>query len=389
MKSSILIVDDTPQNIQILATILSEQQYEIEYALSGKEGLNLLYAEKIDLILLDIMMPEMDGFEVCKTIRQQPKFDDVPIIFLTAKTDKESVYEGFELGAQDFVSKPFDYRELLARIKTQIELRESRQKLKDLNFWLEEEVEKRTVEIVEANNKLEAANAELIGLDNLKSDFLSIISHEIRTPLNGINGAMQLLKHHVDSIKLSKYIELLDTSISRLEKFSLIALRITSLKTGKYVISKDSINLSELIEIAAVNLSDIAAEKNVKLDLSELTDSVNLLGEYDLMSFCIESLMENAVRYTNPGTTVSLRSKVTPDTIEISILDQGNGYSENELNNIFKFFNTVNSLDNSPGLGLPFSRLIIEAHGGSVEVFNNQDIGSTIKAVFVLNPFFE
>ncbi len=385
MKSLILIIDDTPQNIQVLASILSDQEYEIEYALSGKEGLNLLNAESIDLVLLDIMMPEMDGYEVCKIIRELPQFNEIPIIFLTAKTDKESVYEGFDLGAQDFVTKPFDHRELLARIKTQIELRNSRLLLRNFNSQLEEEVAKRTLELKDSNEKLEIANSELLGLDTLKSNFLAMISHEIRTPLNGINGAIQLLKHHVESIKLSKYIELLDTSISRLEEFSLLALRITSLKSGKYQINHDNINLNELIELCAVNISDIVSAREVDLNLSGLNQSINIIGDYDLLSFCFKRLLENSVRVTSPKSTVSVFIDKTDTTVEISISDQGMGYSEDELNSIFTLFNAVNNSDNSPGLGLPFSKLIIEAHKGNIKLKNNDGSGTTITVVLPIN----
>lgn len=377
MKKSVLIVDDTPQNIQILASILTEKGFDIEFALNGNEGLQLLSTVTVDIILLDVMMPELDGFDTCKTIRQQSKYDEIPIIFLTARADKDSIYAGFEMGAQDYITKPFDSRELLARIKTQLELKEARQKLKTVNSWLENEVFLRTNELVETNKKLEEANKELLGLDALKSDFLAIISHEIRTPLNGINGALQLLKHHVDSIKLFKFIELLDTSITRLERFSLIALRITALKTGKYVLNKDVVNLSELIELATIKMADLLTEKSVKLKFSTLPETLVVKGDYELISFCLESLLENAISFTKSGTTVNVESKVDQEGIEMSFINQGEHYSVDEMKDIFTFFNSVNSLDDSPGLGLPFSKLIVNAHGGSLNVFNNEGAGTT------------
>src|SRR6056297_912463 len=137
-KFKILIVDDNPKNLQVLGNLLEKQQYNVEYALSGKEALAWVNSEQFDLILLDIMMPGMDGYEVCETIRKDEQYQDIPIIFLTAKTDKESIVKGFELNAQDYVSKPFDTAELLARINTHLELKDSRDKLKDVNQWLEQ-----------------------------------------------------------------------------------------------------------------------------------------------------------------------------------------------------------------------------------------------------------
>lgn len=384
MKKTALIVDDTPQNIQILASILTEKGFDIEFALNGKEALNLLSTINVDIILLDVMMPELDGFETCRTIRQQSRFDEIPIIFLTARADKDSVYNGFEMGAQDYITKPFDYRELLARVRTQLELKEARQKLKAVNGWLESEVLSRTNELVESNKRLEEANKELLGLDALKSDFLSIISHEIRTPLNGINGALQLLKHHVDSIKLFKFIELLDTSITRLERFSLIALRITALKSGKYTLSSDLVNLSELLELGAIKVAELLNQKSVKLKFSSLPDSLIVRGDYELISYCIESLLENSISFTNNGSNVVVEAVADSESIDISFENQGEHYTPDEMNEIFTFFNSVNSVDNSPGLGLPFSKLIMDAHGGTLDVRNNIGEGTTTKVKFFL-----
>ena len=120
--NTLLIVDDNMNNIQVLASMLTNNGYNVEFATNGKSALQWMEEETFDLILLDIMMPEMNGFEVCEKIRRIKKFKDLPVIFLTAKTDKESIVKGFNMGGNDYLTKPFDQRELLARVNTHLEL---------------------------------------------------------------------------------------------------------------------------------------------------------------------------------------------------------------------------------------------------------------------------
>lgn len=154
MAGRILMVDDNPKNLQVLGNVLKANGYTFEFSTSGKGALKWIESDSFDLILLDIMMPEMDGFEVASHIRKNAELDDLPIIFLTAKVDSESVVKGFEIGGQDYVSKPFESSELLARIKTQIDLKQSKNNLKNLNIELEQKVEERTNELNLLYNEL-------------------------------------------------------------------------------------------------------------------------------------------------------------------------------------------------------------------------------------------
>ena len=130
---SILIVDDVPKNIQVLGSILRPLGYKVEFAMSGWQAIDWIKKKIFDLVLLDIMMPEISGYEVCQEIRQIPAYNDTPVIFLTAKTDNDSVVKGFETGAQDYVTKPFETSELLARVKTHLQLKNSKTLLAETN----------------------------------------------------------------------------------------------------------------------------------------------------------------------------------------------------------------------------------------------------------------
>jgi len=132
----ILLVDDNPQNLQVLGKLLQEEKYKIEFALNGESALGWLKNKQFDLILLDLHMPGMNGFEVCKRIRSDKTIQEIPVIFLSAESERESILKGFEVGAQDYVTKPFDSRELLARVKTQLDLKSKTEKLEKVNEWL-------------------------------------------------------------------------------------------------------------------------------------------------------------------------------------------------------------------------------------------------------------
>ena len=192
-KHRILIVDDIPDNIKVLKAILSDDSYDIHYALSGKDAIMLCVAESFDLILLDIMMPEMDGYEVCEYLKSKEKTKDIPIIFLTAKVDSGDIIKGFEVGAQDYVTKPYNSQELVARVNTHLDLKHKNEALKFMNLRLEENVASRTLELQESNKDLEEANRRGATLEEAKNDFLSLMSTELREPLNGIVGFADML----------------------------------------------------------------------------------------------------------------------------------------------------------------------------------------------------
>lgn len=381
---TVLIVDDNPKNLQVLGSTLKDQEYLVEFATNGAQAIAWLKERVFDLVLLDIMMPEMDGFEACKIIRQESKFDDMPIIFLTAKTDNESILKGFDLGAQDYVSKPFDTKELLARTKTQLELKASKEKLKSVNQWLEEKVNERTEQLNEANIQLTKANEELFILDQAKAEFLNIISHEIRTPLNGIVGSIQLLKSKIEIPELTGLLNVLDISVTRLEKFSARALLITGLLTKRHKLIKEQVSIAQLIESSSKELEQEISDKNITIIKEGITDSDFLTGEFKLLDICLSNILDNAVKYSDPGGQIHIRVHQGDSELTCLVSDQGKGFSQEVLDKPFGFFEPGEQhIDQNAGLGLAFSRLIMEAHDGKIEISNNKHEGATVKLTFL------
>ena len=245
-KARILIVDDIPENLQILNHVLSDEQYLVRAAISGTQALQILPKFNPDLILLDISMPDIDGYQVITQIKTNPATSEIPVIFLTAKALSEDIVKGFRCGASDYVTKPFKTEELLIRINTHLNLRFRTQELKQINLELEKIVDARTYELQLANNKLSK-------LDKAKNDFLLLVNHELRTPIHGISGFLQLLEEQSLPAEFTDYISMLSASTNRLLKLSESALLITSVQTGYQNINFQPININSLVRQSLVD----------------------------------------------------------------------------------------------------------------------------------------
>jgi two-component system, sensor histidine kinase and response regulator len=216
----ILLVDDNPRNLQVLGKLLQEKKYEIEFAVNGEATLEWLKIKQFDLILLDLNMPGMNGFEVCKRIRSDKEMCEVPIIFLSAESERDSILKGFEVGAQDFVIKPFDSRELLARVKTQLDLKSKTEKLEKVNEWLGKKIDNWLKVSVDRPMGVETSdlNAKLIEFDKNQSYVLKDICLELSTSIKEIE---KLIGKSYDSIfkgKVEEIVKRMEDSIGKLGK---------------------------------------------------------------------------------------------------------------------------------------------------------------------------
>jgi two-component system, sensor histidine kinase and response regulator len=217
----ILLVDDNPQNLQVLGKLLQEEKYEIEFAVNGEATFEWLKNKQFDLILLDLNMPGMNGFEVCKRIRSDNEMNEVPIIFLSAESERDSILKGFEVGAQDYVTKPFDSRELLARVKTQLDLKSKTEKLEKINEWLGKKIDTWLKVSIDRPRGIETSdlNAKLIEFDKNQSFVLKNICLELSTSIKEIE---KLIGKSYDSdakSQIKEIVKQLADSVAKLEKF--------------------------------------------------------------------------------------------------------------------------------------------------------------------------
>lgn len=370
----ILIVDDIPSNIQLLGNMLREEKFDVAFSTSGEDALRKIKTIEFDLILLDIMMPEMNGFEVCKAIKNDDHSKDIPIIFLTAKNDTESVVKGFEMGAVDYITKPFNYKELFTRIKTHLMLKGQKQLIESMNQLLEKRVSERT-------QKLKEANARLLKLDNAKVDFLTLINHELRTPLSGITGYVDLLANHIKSLKEEEYIKKLRESVKELTRLIEIALLIASLRSDKYKMNTTRISINELITQLLNKTKKQALDKSLNISPEFLQNDEIISVDHKLILICLSNILSNAIRYSPHKSIIKIKYSNEEDYISIAIIDEGPGFSDLTKEKLFDFFQTDDITHHAKGfgLGLAVSKLIMDAHLGKLEIENNLFEGATVR----------
>ncbi len=388
-KYKILIVDDNNENIKIVGSVLRKANYQIGIAFDGQQALDVLRGTaKYDLVLLDVNMPVMDGFETCKQIRKDKDIENIPILFLTALNEMENIVMGFGIGGQDYISKPFDPKELLARVKTHIELRSVKKELKQERDSLEDKVKKRTDELrsayqqlQELNRELKAANAELEYMDQVKVDFLSIISHEINTPLNGIIGFTNILKQKNDNEEFDNLLGYLEASAQRLENFAQNSLLITELRTHSKKINKSKINLYDLVN----ELISSYSEQKIRTIFSSQNNDSEILADHQLLSKALSLLFNNSFRYTPIQNIISVYIQKERDNyLSLIIEDNGLGFPDRILNSPFKYFenNSDKYHDGSTGLGLALVKLIMDVHSAKINLSNREQGGAKVKLTF-------
>ena len=384
-KKKILVVDDNSENIRIIGSILRENAFQVGFATGGQQALDILESkvEAYDLVLLDVNMPGINGFEVCKVIRKNDRFKEIPVIFLTANSEPEHIIEGFSCGGQDYVTKPFHSGELLSRINTHIELKESREQLKQMNAILEEKINQRTRELFEANQKLKEVNLELERLDIAKSDFLNLISHEINTPLNGILGFGQILKEELLSTEYFDYIEYLMESAHRLHQFAKDSLEITQMRTSPEKYIKEEIDILKILEEILLGDSKMLEKKGLRTRFDVKTESNLIEGNAELISICLKHVFRNAVHYSSDGGEIIIGIQSENQKLMVVFSDSGPGFSYTALQSLFKPFSPGEKhIDKNKGLGLSLVKMIIDFHHAQITVSSKSDNGAQVVLIF-------
>ncbi len=368
----ILIVDDISRNIQILGNILFQPRFQLAYAQSGQQALDICKTQDFDLILLDIMMPGMDGYEVCKRLKKNPSTSEIPIIFLTAKADMDSIIKGFDVGGQDYITKPFNAAELLARVDNHLLIKRQKEQLKLMNYNLEDVVKKRT-------HELEKANQQLSILDQAKSNFLLIISHEIRTPLNGVIGLTELLNRTNIDKDQQEYINHLKDVSSRLMKFSDTALLITSLKINEQIPNFKPVAVNQLISNAVDKFKKNNCNSSLEIIVNIPEEDIMIKADPDLIMTCFCNIIENSSKFAGNKAQVEISATLVNDTINLKFCDNGPGFTDDAIGHLFQLFSGGDILhDEGTGLGLATVKLILDAHEGSIDVKNNNGGGAEV-----------
>ena len=366
LDNTILIVDDTPENLDVLNGLLSDFKRKI--AINGEKALKIAFSDSPpDLILLDVMMPGMDGYEVCKRLREKESTKNIPVIFLTAKSSKEDIIKGFEAGGQDYVVKPFDHHELMKRVETQLELKSQREKLRQMNEILDQKVKERTLELEQANAKLEKALIKIKGLDNAKTNFLRLVSHELRTPLNGIMGSAYFLKEIVEDPKMIEFIDMLKVSAERLDHLSNMALEITDMQASGKLTSSDSIDIEELLSNV---INELQRTNRLQHEVNTLEFiAFELYGDKERITKAIKELLANADKFAINTSDILVTSGEDETHRWICVINESEYISKDRLHEMRTPFGLAKShSDGNTGLGLAFVNTVMAYHGGEMNI---------------------
>jgi DNA-binding response OmpR family regulator len=372
-KGQILIIDDNPKNIQVAASILKQAGYDVEFALDGLSGMAWLESSPFDVILLDVMMPGEDGFEICRKIKSNPRFELIPVIFVTAKTDRASVVQGFESGGEDYITKPYDSKELIVRVQNQIELKTGRELLEKLNKNLEVLVLEKTLKLSKAYEELEATNTqlnktneELKQLEKSKQHFLDILGSEVSGSLNEVTGMLQVIKYKVDSKKVAQLIDRIDHSMSQIEIFVNAALRITKLQSSGSILKPERIDAGKLIGFAMFQLDEKIRRKQVNINNQTVNSSVYITGESQLLKAAIIIIIDFFLERNLLDATLDIDINSKAGGVSIIFRDDGVYVTEEDINSYYNVF--------FPGtMSLSFARMIAEAHLGRLSIANQDN----------------
>jgi signal transduction histidine kinase/BarA-like signal transduction histidine kinase len=399
-KPSILIIDDIIDNLMTLGGVL-EDEYDVQFASSGREGLELVRQQAPDLILLDVMMPGMDGYEVFAELSADPKTMGIPVIFVTAFNDTKNETRALVAGAVDFIHKPINSPVVLSRVKTHLMLRQRELELQRMNEVLENRVRQRTAELEERTLQVEALNialeerAQQAETANLaKRQFLGKINHELRTPLNGIIGYTELLQRKVTDPAHLQKLEGIGKSANNLASVINEILNFTDIDSGKLNLVTVDFDLNDVIQ----QVSDMIAPRAIaqKLAFTVEVDSAIptvLSGDPGKLGQVLINLVGNAVKFTPQG-SVNLRASLTGADedgnvkIRFDVRDTGIGIEPSKLNTLFEPFeqsdNTLTRPFGGIGLGLSINRKLVEMMGGETGVESELGKGSTFWATFKL-----
>ena len=346
---SILLVDDVPENIQVLHKILDGNSYSFMLATNAKETFEALDKQLPDLILLDVVLPDVNGFDICKQLKADEKTKNIPVIFLTFKTDLEDKLKGFELGAVDYITKPFEEAEVIARVKTHINLKKSEEALMELNAT--------------------------------KDKLFSIIAHDLKNPLGVIIGFTSLLENDLDSLKKNE----IENSVRIISKLSkninnllddLLAWAAIQSKRYETVIVRT--NIKDLVDSIVDFYEPIADKKKIKI----IADCEDLLIESDanIIRTVLRNLISNGIKFSKEKSEINVKVLKQNGSLKFSVIDEGVGISEKNIQKLFdpefRYSTKGTCKEEGTGMGLTLSKDFLTIIDGKIGVNSEVNKGS-------------
>lgn len=359
MKGNILIVDDTAANLDILSLMLTQHGHKVRPVMNGQTALSAARLQPPDIILLDINMPIMNGYEVCQHLKSDPQTANIPVIFISALDDTVDKVRAFQVGGVDYITKPFQMEEVLVRIENQLTM-----------YW-----QRRELEMLREKDRLYFEE-----LNKIKDQFVHTVSHDIKNPLSIIKLFAGLLKKREgiqNDTKAQDYIERIVHGVDQMHRLVTDLLDLAKIETG-LALQLAPTDLKTLLLCSVENFEIMAQEKNIHLSLS--VPDVKVCADTSRMEQVLNNLISNAIKYTPPEGAVHITAEAEDKTVTVRVIDSGLGIPKEDLQNLFEKFYRVNKDDHlapeGTGLGLAIVKAIVEKHRGKIWAENNPEGGS-------------
>jgi len=359
-KNIVLIVDDNPTNLNVLMDFLQDSGYTVLVATDGASAVRRAQYAQPDIVLLDVMMTDMDGYETCQRLKEDATTAGIPVIFMTALSDIADKVRGFHVGGVDYITKPLQREEVLVRLNTHLKIH--RQKLE--------------IEVLRDQDRQFYEK-----LSRMKDEFVHAASHDLRNPLSTIFGSLELFRDLVDvqDAEARQCLDNIERSAEQMRHLITDILELAKLETGN-ALSKDEQDLTAFIELTLADLSLEAQEQDIQLIYQAPAEAVWAQFDRHRFSQVVNNLVRNGIKYNRAGGFVRVELSRNPQHICLSVEDNGIGIPDEDMPNIFRKFyrsqHDAHRMQEGTGLGLSIVQAIVEQHDGEIRATSQLGVGS-------------